>query len=110
MAMRHLDGSAPGDKPAKQKKGPMPRVPFRKAPMHEPDFNPYTSCHCGQPLHYSDKEVQHAMEAMVRDKGPYVPVTVQGRTWRVQRHYIALHVPASTSPISRRRWPKVGMM
>lgn len=49
-------------------------------------------CPCGQPLHYSDPVIRAKVEAMIADKGETQPVTVAGQgTWRVPRHYIALH-------------------
>jgi hypothetical protein len=51
-----------------------------------------TLCHCGQDLHYTDPEVRTQVEAIVERFGPYIDVTVAGgKTYRVQRHYIALH-------------------
>jgi hypothetical protein len=52
---------------------------------------PETLCHCGRPLHYSNPTIQQFVEALIAQKGEYQPVTVSGRTWLVQRHYIALH-------------------
>jgi hypothetical protein len=48
-------------------------------------------CHCGLPLHYSDPDVRDAVERCIQEKGEFVTVTVCGRSWRVPRHYIALH-------------------
>lgn len=51
-------------------------------------------CHCGKPLHYSTPEQQAAVERMIEEAGgdPYISVTVPDKgTYRVQRHYIALH-------------------
>lgn len=48
-------------------------------------------CHCGRPLHYVNPLVERFAREMVRRHGEYVPVTVAGRTWLVQRHYLALH-------------------
>jgi hypothetical protein len=31
------------------------------------------------------------MREMVNRLGEFIPITVEGRTWLVQRHYIALH-------------------
>lgn len=46
-------------------------------------------CHCGKPLHYTNPVVQGTVTELIEATGPYVPVTVAGRTWLVQRHYIA---------------------
>lgn len=48
-------------------------------------------CPCGRPLHYSDPKIQAAVESLIKALGPTIPVTVGGRTWKVPRHYIALH-------------------
>lgn len=50
-------------------------------------------CACGQPLHYSDPVLRDQIERIIAEAGgdPFVNVTCDGRTWRVQRHYIALH-------------------
>lgn len=48
-------------------------------------------CHCGKPLHYLNPAAQSYVEDMVKAHGPNVKVTAGGRTWLVQRHYIALH-------------------
>lgn len=52
----------------------------------EPEY-----CHCGQPLHYSNPEMERIMRRMVARLGEYVVVAVGGRKFRVQRHYVALH-------------------
>lgn len=49
------------------------------------------NCHCGLPLHYTDENTRLLVERLVLLHGPDIPVTVGGRTWLVQRHYIALH-------------------
>ena len=48
-------------------------------------------CHCGKPLHYTDPKVRSMIEILIADLGPTVNVTAKGRSWRVPRHYIALH-------------------
>ena len=48
-------------------------------------------CHCGRPLHYTDPVIERMVRALIRQLGEYIKVTVNGRTWLVQRHYIALH-------------------
>lgn len=51
-----------------------------------------TRCHCGRLLHYSDPKIRAQVEALIELSGSeYLPVTVNGRTWLVQKHYIALH-------------------
>jgi hypothetical protein len=49
------------------------------------------NCHCGQPLHCQDPEVQRDVEKLIRAKGARVVVRAGGRAWLVDRHYIALH-------------------
>lgn len=48
-------------------------------------------CLCGKPIHYTDKELEAMMNDLVQELGPYIPVTVDGKTWQVPRHFIALH-------------------
>ena len=58
-------------------------------------------CHCGRPLYYSDPKIRARVERMIELSGGahYLPITVGGRTWLVQKHYIALHgIRASELP------------
>lgn len=48
-------------------------------------------CHCGKPLHYTDEVVEAFTKDLIKTAGPTVKVSVGGRIWEVQRHYIALH-------------------
>lgn len=49
-------------------------------------------CHCGQPLHYTDPGIEQTVRQIIAATGSEdIAVTVNGRTWLVQRHYIALH-------------------
>lgn len=50
-------------------------------------------CHCGLPLHYRSPKSYAAVERQIAQAGgnQFVNVTCEGRTWKVQRHYIALH-------------------
>jgi hypothetical protein len=50
-------------------------------------------CHCGKPLHYSDKEIESYMNKIVQEKGRYIDITSYygNKTYKVDRHYIALH-------------------
>lgn len=48
-------------------------------------------CHCGEALHYTNSALQKQVQEIVDKFGPYIDVTVAGRTFRVQRHFIALH-------------------
>jgi hypothetical protein len=50
-----------------------------------------THCHCGRPLHYQDKSLEAQLTDLTEQLGEFMPVTVDGKTWSVQRHYIALH-------------------
>ena len=52
---------------------------------------PEDMCHCGRPLHYTDPVIERIVRGLIRDLGEYAKVSVAGRTWLVQRHYIALH-------------------
>lgn len=50
-------------------------------------------CHCGKPLHYSDPELRKTVEKLVSELGAYMSVhnLADGKTYWVQRHYVALH-------------------
>lgn len=50
-------------------------------------------CACGQPLHYGDPKIEALVRRMIReaDGDSYVTVSTPQGSWRVQRHYIALH-------------------
>lgn len=50
-----------------------------------------TNCHCGRPLHYNDPKIEAQLKELTQQLGEYMQVTVAGRTFLVQRHYIALH-------------------
>lgn len=49
------------------------------------------TCGCGQPLHYTSPDTQRAVERLVDELGPDVTITTPEGSWRVPRHYIALH-------------------
>jgi hypothetical protein len=49
------------------------------------------NCHCGQPLHYTDKELEAQVRHIVERFGEYIPIQVEDHTYLVQRHFIALH-------------------
>ena len=49
------------------------------------------NCHCGRPLHYSNWALYAWVEAMIREHGETVVVSLAGRSWKVPRHYLALH-------------------
>ena len=55
------------------------------------DSKKVNTCHCGKPLHYTNKETERIMKMFVAELGEFIPLTVGKRTWEVQRHYIALH-------------------
>jgi hypothetical protein len=59
-------------------------VPVNPSP--EPGY-----CPCGRRLHYPDPAVRAFVEGLVEDLGPSILVRCQGRLWRVDRHFIALH-------------------
>jgi hypothetical protein len=69
-------------------------------------------CSCGRPLHYSDPAIQRLVEDLILTQGDLVTIVVAGvGTWRVPRHYIALHgLKAAEIPELARRftWSRVG--
>jgi hypothetical protein len=42
-------------------------------------------------LHYPDEAARAFVEQLIQQHGAFVPVTIGHRTFRVSRHYIALH-------------------
>jgi hypothetical protein len=48
-------------------------------------------CACGKPLHYTNPVAQELVQDLIDRQGEYIRVTVNGRTWLVPRHFIALH-------------------
>lgn len=53
-------------------------------------------CHCGKPLHYSNPNIQNVVEQVIKSSGDeFVSIIIHTkgvkRTFRVQRHYMALH-------------------
>lgn len=48
-------------------------------------------CHCGQPLHFTDPMIEAYFRDMVKALGPTVKIQALGKTYEVQRYYVALH-------------------
>lgn len=50
-------------------------------------------CACGRRLHYSDPLNKQRVEELIRKNGEFTEITYlgNGKTYIVQRHYIALH-------------------
>lgn len=51
-------------------------------------------CHCGEPLHYTNKAVEDQVKQIIHTKGSrFVEIThlETGRKFKVDVHYIALH-------------------
>ncbi len=48
-------------------------------------------CPCGRPLHYRSAQVQAQVERLIQSLGQETTVTCDGNSYRVPRHYIALH-------------------
>ena len=71
---------------------------------------PLTACDCGRPLHYASARSRRSVEHLVRTKGPTIVLTVAEGSWRVPRHYIALHgLVGSQVPVLAERygWERV---
>ena len=66
-------------------------MPLKDYSKHNDQPTAPELCHCGKPLHYPSVLVERTVKKMIQAVGEYVPITVEGRTWKVQRHYIALH-------------------
>lgn len=67
---------------------------------------PEQLCHCGQPLHYTDQANYRRVRKLVDLLGEYVTITIPlpggTRSWKVQRHYIALHGIKATDLVAGR--------
>lgn len=52
-----------------------------------------THCHCGRKLHYTCEMVERWVLKMIKELGYYITVTSTktGKSYKVPRHYIALH-------------------
>jgi hypothetical protein len=49
-------------------------------------------CQCGHPLHYSKRSSRQLVDRMIDlAEDPFVTVKFSGVSYRVQRHFIALH-------------------
>ena len=48
-------------------------------------------CHCGQPLHYSDRSIEEMVRNSIERLGEYLIVNYDGKAYKVPRHYIVLH-------------------
>jgi hypothetical protein len=48
-------------------------------------------CHCGQDLHYNDPNVENEVRQLIEKMGEFIKVTVGNKTFKISRHYIALH-------------------
>ena len=58
-------------------------------PVNTPE--PEELCPCGQPLHYPDPKLKKMVSDFMKILGPTIPVRWEGRTWKIPRHFIALH-------------------
>jgi hypothetical protein len=63
---------------------------WRKTKFNMP-IDDMEMCACGKPLHYLDRSKRVIVEEMIGRLGKETPVSVEGRTWMVPRHFIALH-------------------
>lgn len=52
-----------------------------------------TNCFCGKPLHYSDPAKKKMLDDLSAELGEFITVKniSDGKEYKVQRHYIALH-------------------
>lgn len=49
-------------------------------------------CFCGEPLHYTDPVVQNQVKKLIESSGRMIDITVVDvGTFKVDRHFIALH-------------------
>lgn len=61
-------------------------------------------CACGRPLHYANPAQRQITERLIAASAPDVEVCVNGRTWLVQRHYLALHGPRD---LDKMKFPEI---
>ncbi len=56
-------------------------------------MNELKLCHCGKPLHYMNLNTFIKISQLSNDLGEFIKIksTQSGKTYLVQRHYIALH-------------------
>lgn len=48
-------------------------------------------CHCGRPLHYTNKDIEAFVDRMVTQLGEFIEIVCENKTYKISRHYIALH-------------------
>jgi hypothetical protein len=48
-------------------------------------------CACGKPLHYTSPEARALVELMIGQLGETIIVTIGEKSFKVPRHFIALH-------------------
>jgi hypothetical protein len=48
-------------------------------------------CYCGNPLHYTDENLKKQVEDMIKKLGTHIDIVCMNKTYRVPRHFIALH-------------------
>jgi hypothetical protein len=48
-------------------------------------------CHCGKPLHYTDNDIKKKVDKMIEALGIHIDVVYMNKTYKVPRHFIALH-------------------
>jgi hypothetical protein len=63
------------------------------AKFHDEMEPPPKMCACGEPLHYSDPNIQELVEKQIAASGEYATITLltTGQKFLVQKHFIALH-------------------
>lgn len=49
------------------------------------------TCACGRPVHYLNPDLQAIVEAIIASLGSEIVVTTPDGSWKVPRHYLALH-------------------
>lgn len=54
-------------------------------------MNSIQLCHCGEPLHYADLSVKEMVDDLIVKLGTHIDVIYGNKTYKVPRHYLALH-------------------
>lgn len=67
-------------------------------------------CACGKALHYTDPDIERAMREQIAELGEHVVVVGPDGSFRVPRHYIALHglkAARLAQLAALHQWPRV---
>jgi hypothetical protein len=71
----------------------LPATPAPPPKKHRTKDHKTVFCACGRPLHYDQDTLRAAMDNLIEQSGTHMTIRVglEGKFYRVQRHFIALH-------------------